>query len=555
MKEISTLNHLVRLKEKLNEGKSFAIDIDSETEKTERLIEGLQHDPIKVALIGSFSTGKTSVLAGLLGRFEDSMIIDVDESTDDITCHPYTDSGYEFIDTPGLFGTKKKIYGDREIKLSDITKKYVSEAHVLLLVTSANPPLKESHFSMIKYLLRDLGKLESTIFVINRLDDTGISISDESQYRTMCANKIASLISQLRDCINLSETEEKNLKVACVAADPGEKGVEYWFKEENKDKYEVRSHMETLRAMIDDFVKKSDGQRLKQEALATTVKEIIDNVSYEIDNKHRAIQPSLEEMKANQKKAVKEVDELYKRTKDACEALCSSIGHYFSDLKSSLQHQNHETLSEFLIDKIGVSADGKSLSFEKVTLEVNDIVRNNLSKASDKIMICYENFNNLGLGLNKLFDFGLKQLQGKIPTEINVSASDIKNLRNIIMSNYKFKPYEAKTIAENVSKGLSTAGKIAGPILALAPELFRMIKNNRDERKARKLIGDVHSALEKIESAILDELQIDKYIKQVAPEYQEMKQRLEESGKAISNFQSFIDSLTEYKNEIAKLKI
>ena len=555
MKENSTLNHLNKLKNKLNEGKGLAINVNFEIEKIERLIESLQ-DPVKVVLIGSFSTGKTCVLAGLLNRYEEGMKIDIDESTDDITCHPYNGNGYEIIDTPGLFGTKKKIYDDNEvIKLSDLTKKYISEAHVVLLVTTANPPIRESHFSMIKYILRDLGKLDSTIFVINRLDDTGISMSDESQYRTMCANKKNSLISQLRDCINLSKTEESGLKVACVAADPGEKGAEYWMKEGNKEKYEVRSHMETLRAMIDDFVKESDGQRLKQEAIATSVKEIIDNVSNEIDNKHKAIQSSLEEMNTNQEKAIEEMDELYKRTKDASEVLCSSIRHYFSDLKSSLQHQNHETLSEFLIDKIGVSADGKSLSFEKVTLEVNDMVRKNLSEASDEIKICYETFNNLGLGLNRLFDFSLKQLQGKIPTEINVNANDIRSLRNKIMPNYKFKPHGAKKMAENVSKGLTKVGKIAGPVLVIAPELFKMIKSNRDEKKAQKLISDVHSALEKIESAILDELQIDKYIKQVAPEYQDMIQRLEERGKAISNIQSHIDSLMEYKNEINKLNL
>ena len=127
MKEISALNHLNKLKNKLNEGKDLAINVNFEIEKTERLIESLQ-DPVKVVLVGSFSTGKTCVLAGLLNRYEEGMKIDIDESTDDITCHPYNGNGYEIIDTPGLFGTKKKIYDDNEeIKLSDLTKKYISE--------------------------------------------------------------------------------------------------------------------------------------------------------------------------------------------------------------------------------------------------------------------------------------------------------------------------------------------------------------------------------------------------------------------------------------------
>lgn len=556
MKENSTLNHLKKLKNKLKEGKELAINVNFEIEKTERLIESLKQDPVKVVLIGSFSTGKTCVLAGLLNRYEDGMKIDIDESTDDITCHPYNGNGYEIIDTPGLFGTKKTIYDDNEeIKLSDLTKKYISEAHVVLLVTTANPPIRESHFSMIKYILRDLGKLDSTIFVINRLDDTGISMSDESQYRTMCANKKNSLISQLRECINLSKTEESGLKVACVAADPGEKGAEYWMKEGNKEKYEVRSHMETLRVMIDDFVKESDVQRLKQETLATSVNEIITTVCNEIDVKQKGLKSLFDKMMDNQNKAVKEKNDFYSRTEKARSAMCSNIEHYFSNLKSSLHFQNHETLPQFLIEKIGVSADGKSLSFEKVTLEVNDIVSTNRLNVSDELNNCFHNLNNLDLELKSLFDYGLKQLNGKIPIEINVNAEDIKSMRNIFNPKYKFKPYEAKKMAEIVGERLTMASKIGGTILAIAPELFKIIKSNRDEKKAQKLISDVHTELEKREKAILDELQIDNYINQFAPEYHDMIQRLKEKERDIQQYQNYYNSLTKYYTEIKELEI
>lgn len=556
MKENSTLNHLKKLKNKLKEGKELAINVNFEIEKTERLIESLKQDPVKVVLIGSFSTGKTCVLAGLLNRYEDGMKIDIDESTDDITCHPYNGNGYEIIDTPGLFGIKKTIYDDNEeIKLSDLTKKYISEAHVVLLVTTANPPIRESHFSMIKYILRDLGKLDSTIFVINRLDDTGISMSDESQYRTMCANKKNSLISQLRECINLSKTEESGLKVACVAADPGEKGAEYWMKEGNKEKYEVRSHMETLRVMIDDFVKESDVQRLKQETLATSVNEIITTVCNEIDVKQKGLKSLFDKMMDNQNNAVKEKNDFYSRTEKARSAMCSNIEHYFSNLKSSLHFQNHETLPQFLIEKIGVSADGKSLSFEKVTLEVNDIVSTNRLNVSDELNNCFHNLNNLDLELKSLFDYGLKQLNGKIPIEINVNAEDIKSMRKIFNPKYKFKPYEAKKMAEIVGERLTMASKIGGTILAIAPELFKIIKSNRDEKKAQKLISDVHTELEKREKAILDELQIDNYINQFAPEYHDMIQRLKEKERDIQQYQNYYNSLTKYYTEIKELEI
>lgn len=86
------------------------IDILTLKKKVHDVMESLQADTIKIVLLGSYSDGKTSTVAGLLSKVEDNMKIDPDESSDELVVyHPSSlKKGFEIVDTPGLFGTKEK---------------------------------------------------------------------------------------------------------------------------------------------------------------------------------------------------------------------------------------------------------------------------------------------------------------------------------------------------------------------------------------------------------------------------------------------------------------
>ena len=79
--------------------------------------------------------------------------------------------GFEIIDTPGLFGTKEKEIDGKDVRFSEITERYLSQAHIILYLTGAVVPIKDSHSEVLKHILRDLNKLDSTIFVINKMDE------------------------------------------------------------------------------------------------------------------------------------------------------------------------------------------------------------------------------------------------------------------------------------------------------------------------------------------------------------------------------------------------
>ena len=98
------------LKSILQDGLNLNLDLNDVLKKVESVIETINNDVISIALIGSFSDGKTSTIAGLLGRMEDTMKIDTDESSDELKVYRPLGlkQGFEIIDTPGLFGTKEK---------------------------------------------------------------------------------------------------------------------------------------------------------------------------------------------------------------------------------------------------------------------------------------------------------------------------------------------------------------------------------------------------------------------------------------------------------------
>ena len=149
------------VKSKISELDAMGIEVSDAIKKIDSAITNVRKEKISIVLVGAFSDGKTSVAAGWINERLDNMKIDSDESSDEILC--YTPSsipeGCQIVDTPGLFGDK--IGADEnggQVALSDITKKYISEANLILYVVAAKNPIKDSHKKCIRWILKDLNK-------------------------------------------------------------------------------------------------------------------------------------------------------------------------------------------------------------------------------------------------------------------------------------------------------------------------------------------------------------------------------------------------------------
>ncbi len=125
--------NLKKLLDFVHTGEEYGIKVEeSLKDKIHNAIKNVADQKLKVALVGGFSEGKTSIAAAWIERLDKSMKIDHQESSDAVKIYDM-DNEMELVDTPGLFGFKEKITDSGKIeRYKDITKKYVSEAHLIL---------------------------------------------------------------------------------------------------------------------------------------------------------------------------------------------------------------------------------------------------------------------------------------------------------------------------------------------------------------------------------------------------------------------------------------
>ena len=93
----------------VQEGSKLGIHIHPDlVEKLQKSVQSASEEKLKVALIGGFSEGKTSIAAAWLEELDRrSMNISQAESSNEVQIYEYKDQ-LQIIDTPGLFGFKEK---------------------------------------------------------------------------------------------------------------------------------------------------------------------------------------------------------------------------------------------------------------------------------------------------------------------------------------------------------------------------------------------------------------------------------------------------------------
>ena len=130
-----TQQMLKKLSHFIERGLEFGLNPNPDLlKKLQTASKSIEGNILKVALIGGFSEGKTSIASAWLERLDQSMNISQQESSNAVKIYT-VDNEIELIDTPGLFGFKEQHNSAGQIeKYKEMTKKYVSEAHLVLYV-------------------------------------------------------------------------------------------------------------------------------------------------------------------------------------------------------------------------------------------------------------------------------------------------------------------------------------------------------------------------------------------------------------------------------------
>ena len=156
-------------REAVLELREYDLDVSEALEKIDNALKTVDEDIIRIVLVGAFSDGKTSSLAGWLGKKMADMNIDIAESSNEIEIYKpqNLDEQCEIVDTPGLFGTKKDEYTNNK-------KRYELYAYCIAKLYSA---------TMLK--LEKMGGLE----LFSNIEMPMVEILSEMQYTGIFVDK------------------------------------------------------------------------------------------------------------------------------------------------------------------------------------------------------------------------------------------------------------------------------------------------------------------------------------------------------------------------------
>ncbi len=471
------------------------------------------------------------------------MKIDHQESSDAVKIYDI-DNEIELVDTPGLFGFKEKIAdsgkdSDKIERYKDITKKYVSEAHLILYALNPSNPIKESHKDDLNWLFRTLNLLSRTIFVISRFDEEA-DIEDEEDYNKRFETKKENIQNRLSDLISLSEKEKEGLSIVAVAANPFGWGLEYWLK--HKEEFQKLSHIKTLQDATQKKIKENGGKlTIIEEAKKSVIQDVVYRQMPLAKKEQRNLKRELEDLNKAMEKRQKEIQNLNGEISQARINLKEFITRYFSDLIRQVAGTSLETFNDFVKREIGdegINIDTRvQNAFERETQGIlNEIAKIGTSFNADRSLF-EKHAGTLGkIGNELLTKSGLINA-----TNIKLARGGVAAVGKFVGLDlaFKFKPWGAVKLAGNLNKAL--------PFIGFAFEAWDSWNKYQKEQKleeAKEMVSNFDNQKKEILDLINDETRFKQTCFLSALELekslQEIKEAIEKTQECDQEFEKWI---------------
>ncbi|WP_341847007.1 LeoA/HP0731 family dynamin-like GTPase [Helicobacter pylori] len=512
---------------------------ESLKDKIHNAMKDVSGQKLKVALVGGFSEGKTSIAAAWIDRLDESMKIDHQESSDAVKIYDI-DNEIELVDTPGLFGFKVKTHDSGKIeRYKDITKKYVSEAHLILYALNPSNPIKESHKDDLNWLFRTLNLLSRTIFVISRFDEEA-DIEGEEDYNKRFKIKKENVQNRLNDLISLSEKEKESLMIVAVAANPYDLGVEHWLK--HQEEFQKLSHIKALQDATQKKIKENGGKlTIIEEAKKSVIQDVVYRQMPPAKQALQDINREMEYLNKTLEKRRKDLQNLNSEISQARIHLREFITRYFSDLILQVLGTSLETFNDFVIREIG----DKGINIETK-------VQNEFERQTQGIV---NEITKIETGFNADMSFFEKHAGalGKIGIDLLkqsgfINATNIKVARDGIVAvakftgidlALKFKPWGTVNLAGSINKGL--------PLIGLVIEVWDSWKESQKIEKLEKAKEEMKSHFDNQKQEILDLINDETRFKQTCfPEIFKLERSFQELEESIKKTQECAQGLEKW---------
>ena len=537
-----TRQYLNVLKELLEDGHKLGLDLSPIFKKLESVTKAIDDGLVRIVLLGSFSDGKTSAIAGLLGRLENTMKIDPDESSDELEVYRPMGlkQGFEIVDTPGLFGTKEKEVDGKNIKISEITEKYISEAHIVIYVCDALTPLKESHAEIIRKVLRDYKKLDSTVFVINKMDVAGYNPRNEAIFKKGTEIKKQNLISRLRDTIALTDEEERRLNIVCICADPKSKGLDYWFGMMNE--YLALSRIGDLRTVIDKVIEAKDVEYLQDATMQSSVKDMISSVCQEISIVNKPVENALMKVEASVQDLQQESNGLRSQLLLTKKEVIRKLDELKKGIIADIDGASLDTIGQVIENDLGVQ--GKEVTFYIFKRNVNMILSECAETNNTHIFATAVKFENA----YQMQEEMLRDAVGKGASFLGkqISGDQVRVIKNVV-KDYNLTPWNLIKFGDKTARWL---GRI-GIVMAAAVEIWDWYSEYKDKEKLDIIKQELKKSINDAFSELYTMLDTDEsFYNNFAPSYLDLCQVLKERTEEIQVLRDKLASLSDYKNRL-----
>lgn len=541
----NTLNILNRLHDFLLEGKGVGINISSSlVTKLDSAIKSLSDENLKIALIGGFSEGKTSIAAAWMERLDQStMNISQQESSDAVSVYNVS-NGLQLIDTPGLFGFKEKVNADNSAleKYKDITKKYVSEAHLVLYVMNSTNPIKDSHQDDLQWLFRTLNILPRTVFVLSRFDEVA-DVEDIAEYNENLSVKKANVVTRLKDLVKLDQDEVDHLSVVAVAANPFDMGTEYWL--DNLEKFKQLSHIESLQTATNEKVAGNGGvESIVVEAKNSIVRDVLNEelpLAIENDIKlGQEVDKMLDVVETMKTKLTKTQGLIA----DSRVGLRDFVTNYFSDLILQVQGTDLETFNAFFQREIGdegvVISSKLQSEFDRYLRSANLEVKSMATSFTQEV----NHFNDAVLGYGKQGANLLVKSNIINGTSVIAARDGLKSLAGLVgidlSTLLKFKPWGAVKAANAMNGVLAAVG--------IAFEAWDSYKQVQREAKFQEAINEMIDNFNNQRTELLELINNDGFISQFFQSFIELE-------KGVAELESNLAKRTEQRDNFHKWRM
>jgi predicted GTPase len=509
----SAIHHLNELAQVLSAFAEMGVDVRADLEKIGKSIAAIENDVLRIALLGAFSDGKTSVIAAWIGRVMADMNISMDESSDRLAV--YRPEGLpdkcEIVDTPGLFGDKEKTVEGKQVLYQDLTKEYISQAHLILYVVDATNPLKDSHGDIARWVLRDLNKLTSTVFVINKMDEV-TDLTEEALFKHQSAIKIDNLKGKLQRLVGLTQGELDQVNIICMAANPNGRGLPFWFGK--PEHYVARSRINALKDVTNRVLRENVPAVLQAKTGTDVVRELVANRLVTVQANLETLSSLAAQRREEAQRIQEDLDQGRTSIKRMIRELFDELDTLEKRLLSTLRPLTLSDLGIFVDEEIGTSLDdpGYKLKLKIKTIidtyfEQSTIALGRLNGDIQAQVEAGESF------LRSMVGSGVGLASNALGTLSKMDVATVKQgvffardlLDKVAGVTIKFKPWGAHNLA-------ASATKYAGPAavaLQLGSDAYDLYKSTELEKELLEKKNKISSVIKSAFKDVYDVLSSD----------------------------------------------